>query len=96
MCSRLKFLMFQQAQNNSIITGKTNNKSPENELDIELFIDMVLQFSVIWNTRLNGFKDCNKKKIAWNNISSSLDNKYSGESMFSLAKGMLLNCRHTS
>ena len=96
MFSRLKFLMFQQAQNNSIITGKTSNKSPENELDIELFINMVLQFPVIWNTCLNGFKDCNKKKIPWNNISSSLDNKYSGESMFSLAKGMLLNCRHTS
>ena len=49
---------------------------------------------VIWNTRLNGFKDSNKKKVAWNNISSSLDNKYSGEPMFSLANEMLFNWRH--
>ena len=85
-----------QAQNNSISTGQTNNKSPENELDIELFIDLFHQFPVIWNTRLNGFKDCNKKQVAWNNISSSLDNKYSGESMFSPAKAAFFNCRYIS
>ena len=90
------FLMLQQAQNNSISTTQTNSKSPEHELDIELFIDLVRQFRVIWNTRLNGFKDYNKKKVAWNNISSSLDNKYSGESMFSLTNAMLFNCRYTS
>ena len=89
-------LMLQQAQNNSISTTQTNSKSPEDELDIELFIDLVRQFRVIWNTRLNGFKDYNKKKVVWNNISSSLDNKYSGESMFSLANAMLFNCRYTS
>ena len=87
--------MLQQAQNNSISARQTNNKSSEDELDIELFIDLVRQFPVIWNTRLNGFKDYNKKKVAWNNISSSLDNKYSGESMFFLAKEMLFNCKYT-
>ena len=89
-------LMLQQAQNNSISATQTNSKSPEDELDIELFIDLVCQFPVIWNTRLNGFKDYNKKKVAWNNISSSLDNPYSGESMFSLANPMLFSCRYNS
>ena len=51
---------------------QTNNKFPEDELDIELFVDLVRQFPVIWNTRLNGFKDCNNKKVTWNNISFSL------------------------
>ena len=92
--------MLQQAQNNSISTRQqTNNKSPENELGAELFIDLVRQFPVIWNAHLNGFKDYNKKKVAWNNISFSLDNKYSSESIFfrfSFAKAMLFNCRHTS
>ena len=88
-------LMLQQAQNNSISARQTNNKSSEDELDIELFIDLVRQFPVIWNTHLNGFKDYNMKKVAWNNISSSLDNKYSGESMFFLAKAMFFNCKYT-
>ena len=82
-------LMLHQAQNNSISARQTNNKFSEDELDIELFIDLVRQFPVIWNTRLNGFKDYNKKKVAWNNISSSLDNKYSGESVF-LSKSNVL------
>ena len=57
--------MLQQVQNNSISTGQTNSKFPEDELDIELFIDLVRQFPVIWNTRLNGFQDYNnKKKVA--------------------------------
>ena len=88
-------LMLQQAQNNSISARQTNNKSSVEELDIKFFIDLVRQFLVIWNTRLNGFKDYNKKKVAWNNISSSLDNKYSGESMFFLAKAMFFNCKYT-
>ena len=53
-------------------TKETSSKSPEDELDIELFVDLVHQFPVIWNTRLNGFKDCNSKKVTWNNISTSL------------------------
>ena len=57
--------MLQQVQNNSISTGQTNSKFPEDELDIELFIDLVRQFPVIWNTCLNGFQDYNnKKKVA--------------------------------
>ena len=56
-------------------TKETNNKSPEDELDIELFVDLVGRFPVIWNTRLNGFKDCNNKKV-------TLDNKYARESLF--------------
>ena len=56
--------MLQQAQSNSISTRQTNSKSPEDELDIELFIDLVRQYPVIWNTHLNGFKDYNKK-VAW-------------------------------
>ena len=87
--------MLQQAENNSISTNQTNSKSPEDELDIYLFTDLVHQFPVIWNTRFNEFKDYNKKKVAWNNISSSLGNKYSGKSKFSLAKAMLFNCRYT-
>ena len=53
-------------------TKQTNNKSPEDELDIELLVDLVRQFPVIWNTPLNGFKDYNNKKVTWNNISTSL------------------------
>ena len=49
-----------------------NNKSPEDELEIELFVDLVPQFPVIWNTRWNGFKDYNNKKVTWNKISTSL------------------------
>ena len=52
-------------------TKQRNNESPEDELDIELFVDLVHQFLVIWNTRLNGFKDYNNK-VTWNNISTSL------------------------
>ena len=75
--------MLQQGQNNSVSTRQqTNKESPEDELGTELFIDLVRQFPVIWNTRLNGFKDYNKKKVAWNNISSSLNNKNSGRSVF--------------
>ena len=51
---------------------QTNNKSPEDELNIELFVDLVRQFPVTWNTRLNGFKDYSNKKVTWNNISTSL------------------------
>ena len=58
-------LMLQQAQNNSISTRQqTNNKSPEDELGTELFIDVVCQFPVIWNTHLNGFKHYKNKKVA--------------------------------
>ena len=53
-------------------TKQTNNKSAEDELDIALFADLLRQFPVIWNTRLNGFKDYNNKKVTWNNISTSL------------------------
>ena len=53
-------------------TKQTNNKSPEDELDIELFVDLVRQFPVLWNTPLNGSKDYNNKKVTWNNISPSL------------------------
>ena len=87
--------MLQQAQNNSISARETSNKSPEDELDIQLFIDLVRQFPVIWNTRLIEFKDYKKKKVAWNNISSYLDNKYSDESMFFPGKAMFFNCRYT-
>ena len=52
-------------------TKQTNNTSPEDELDIELFVDLVRQFPVICNTSLNGFKDYNNK-ITWNNTSTSL------------------------
>ena len=48
--------MFQQTQNNLISTRQINNRSLENELDTEIFIDLVRQFPVIWDTRLNGFK----------------------------------------
>ena len=51
---------------------KQTNKSPKDELDIELFVDLIRQFSVIWNTRLNAFKDYNNKKVTLNNISTSL------------------------
>ena len=57
--------MLQEAQNNSISSRQTNSKVPEDELDIELFIGVDRQFPVIWNTRLNGFKDHNKEKVAW-------------------------------
>ena len=53
-------------------TKETNNRSLEDELDIELFVDLVRRFPVTWNTRLNGFKDCSNKKVKWNNISTSL------------------------
>ena len=53
-------------------TKQTNNKSPEDESDIELFVVLVRQFPVIWNTRLNAFKDYNNKKVTRNNISTSL------------------------
>ena len=43
--------MLQQAQNNSISARQTKNKSSEDELDIELFIDLVRQFPVIWNVK---------------------------------------------
>ena len=76
----ISLLMLQQTQNN-LIGKKTNNRYPEDRVDIELFIDLVHQFPVIWNTCLNGFLDYNKR-VPWNNISSSLDNKYPGESIF--------------
>ena len=47
-------LMLQHAQNNSISARQTNNKSSEDELDIELFFDLVRQFPVIWNRKLHG------------------------------------------
>ena len=52
-------------------TKQANNKSPEDELNIELFVDRVRKFPV-WNTRLNGFKDYNNKEVTWNNISTSI------------------------
>ena len=74
-------------------TKQTNNKSPEDELDIELFVDLVRQFPVIWNTRLNGFKDYNNKKVTWNNISTSLWTiNMQGSLCFSIVEAMLLNC----
>ena len=37
-------LMLQQAQNNSISTKRTDSKSPDNKLDIELLIDLIRLF----------------------------------------------------
>ena len=54
-------------------TKQTNNKSPEDELDIELFLLLARQFSVIWNTRLNGFKYYNNKKVIHGTISALLE-----------------------
>ena len=53
-------------------TKQPNDKSPGDELDIELFVDLVRQFPVNLNTRLNGFKDWKNKKVTWNNISTYL------------------------
>ena len=54
-------------------TKQTNNKSPEDELDIELFLLLARQFSVIWNTRLNGFEHYNNKKVIHGTISALLE-----------------------
>ena len=54
-------------------TKQTNNKSPEDELDIELLPLMARQFPVIWNTRLNGFKYYNNKKVIHGTVSAVLE-----------------------
>ena len=70
---------------------QTNDKSPVYELDIELFVDHVRQFSVIWNTRLNGFKNYNNKKVLHGTISAVLMNMRVSL-CFSIVEAMLLNC----
>ena len=69
--------MLRQARNQSVNSQSQSNLQ-EDDFDIELLIDLVRQFPVIWNTKLNVFKDFNKKKNAWKSICNSLDNKYSG------------------
>ena len=54
-------------------TKKTNKKSPEDELYIELFLLVARQFPVIWNTRLNGFKYYNNKKVIHGTVSAVLE-----------------------
>ena len=54
-------------------TKQTNKKSPEDELDIELFLLVARQFPVIWNTRLNGFKYYNNKKVIHGTVSAVLE-----------------------
>ena len=76
----------------TIVQNKqTNDTSPVYELDIELFFDHVRQFSVIWNTRLNGFKNYNNKKVLHGTISAVLMNMRVSL-CFSIVEAMLLNC----
>ena len=56
--------MLQEAQNNSVSSRQRNSKFAEDKLDIELFIDLVRQFPVIWrNTHLNGLKITTKRRL---------------------------------
>ena len=43
-----------------------------NEIDQEMFIDLVKNYPCLWNTRLSSNKDYEKRKNAWVLVSENL------------------------
>ena len=58
-------------------TIQSTTLKAESSLDVALFIELVRQFPVIWNPKLNCFKDHGKKKNAWNQINTALGGSFS-------------------
>ena len=54
----------------NMCTIQSSTSEAESSPDVELFIELVKQFPVIWNPKLNFFKD-SKKKNAWNQINTA-------------------------
>lgn len=56
------------------IDGDTENSVFEEDgnIDCELLVDLVRSFPILWNTKLKGYKETNKKKSAWNVVASQL------------------------
>ena len=61
----------------SMSTIQSSTSEAESSLDLELFIELIRQFPVIWNPKLNCFKDHAKKKNAWNQINTALGGSFS-------------------
>ena len=55
----------------SMSTIQSSTWETESSLGVELFIELVRLFTVIWNPKLNYFKDHPKKKNAWNQINTA-------------------------
>ena len=53
-------------------TIQSSTSEAESSLNAELLIELVRQFPVIWNPKLNYIKDHAKKKNAWIQISTVL------------------------
>ena len=53
-------------------TVQSSTSEAESSLNAELLIELVRQFPVIWNPKLNYIKDHAKKKNAWIQISTVL------------------------
>ena len=54
----------------------------DDNLNPELFIELVRQYPCIWNVRLNVYRDQSKKKGAWDEIKNVLDGNFTGRFVY--------------
>ena len=58
---------------------QSSTSEAESSLDVELFIELIRQFPVIWNSKLNYFNNHPNKKNAWNQINTALGGSFSSK-----------------
>ena len=58
----------------------------DDNLNPELFIELVRQYPCIWNVRLNVYRDQSKKKVAWDEIKNVLDGNFTGRFVYIVFK----------
>ena len=75
-CEIFKNIFFHRALS---VAASVSASEAESSPDVELFIELFRQFPVVWNPKLNCFKDYAKKKNAWNEINTALDGSFSSK-----------------
>ena len=75
-CEIFKNIFFHRALS---VAASVSTSEAESSPDVEFFIELFRQFPVVWNPKLNCFKDYAKKKNAWNEINTALDGSFSSK-----------------
>lgn len=65
----------------------------DENVDHEVLIELIRSFPILWNTKLRGYKETNKKNTAWNQVALHLgcDGKFS-EIIFISIDIFILSC----
>ena len=61
----------------SLSTIQSYTSEAKSSLNVELFIELVRQFPVNWNSKVNCFKGHAKRKNGWNQINTALGGSFS-------------------